>query len=243
MGNNLNVKQLRRDTGEYISGAYPLAGSTKGSMFSDLETVDLLTVKESQKRLDIVLEQDFPLQLDIMLEQAPLNPAVQDAANDPILESKDIEEVDGRIADLFDRERDCPGSQTRTNDALYDDEFMTLDGEIRDSVTQFQLAQTLQPGSIKTWGPRLFARICMQLAKKGSASAQHRLGCMYAQGSGVEQNYLMAYLWCKVSALQHLPKASLKLEEIESHLTDEHVFYATKLSKRYYDKYVAPFSH
>lgn len=243
MVNNLNVKQLRRDTGESGNSVYPNADSTKGSIFSDLETVDLLTVKESHERLDIVLEQDFLLRIDIMLEQGPPNRASQDAANDPVLESKGIEEVDGQIADLFDSEHDYPSSQARTNDARYDDEFMALDGEARNSISDFRLGQTLQPGNIKTWGPRLFARRFMQLAKKGSASSQYRLGCMYAQGAGVEQNYLMAYLWCKVSALQHLPKASLKLEEIESHLTDEHVFYATKLSNRYYDKYVAPFSH
>ena len=66
---------------------------------------------------------------------------------------------------------------------------------------------------------------------------------MYARGFGVEQNYLMAYTWCRISALQQFPEALVKLEEIEINLTTEHIDYATNLSTRYYDKYVAPFAH
>lgn len=211
--------------------------------FSSFETVDIPVGEESQVKPDIVLKQGITAQIDIMLGQGKLTPDCHDTANDPIFESKGIEEVDGQITDLFDNERDYPGSQLMTNDVLYDDEFMALDGEVRDSITEFQLGQTFQPGSIKTWGTRLFARRCMHLAKMGSASSQYHLGCMYTQGIGLEQNYLMAYVWCKVSALQNLPKASLKLKEIEYYLTGEHIFYATQLSKRYYDKYVTPLSH
>ena len=211
-------------------------------LFSHFETVDISVGEKSQVKPDIELKQGITTQLDIIIEQGAPTPDSHDTANDPIFESECFEEVDGQITDLLDNERDHPGSQPMRNDVLYDDEFMGLDGEVRDSITEFQLGQTFQPGNFKTWGPRLIAQRCMQLAKKGSASSQYRLGCMYFQGVGVEQSYLMAYVWCKVSALQNSLKASLKLEELKYYLTGEHIFYATQLSKRYYDKYVTPFS-
>lgn len=81
----------------------------------------------------------------------------------------------------------------------------------------------------------------MKLAKRGHSGAQHRLGCMYALGSGVKQNQIMAYTWCKVAALDKSSGALSQLKEIESKLTSAHISYAKMLSEQYYKMYVLPF--
>jgi TPR repeat protein len=66
---------------------------------------------------------------------------------------------------------------------------------------------------------------------------------MYARGTGVKQNYIKAYAWCKVSASQHSRRALLKLKKIEQHMDPDEISNARKLSRQYYEKYVVPFSH
>ena len=48
-----------------------------------------------------------------------------------------------------------------------------------------------------------FARassIFMALAKEGNAHAQNHLGYLYAQGHGVEQDYVRAHMWFNISS-------------------------------------------
>ena len=39
--------------------------------------------------------------------------------------------------------------------------------------------------------------ICLTLAEQGDARAQHNLGLMYANGQGVPQDNVYAYMWVK----------------------------------------------
>ena len=235
--------QLQRDSSSYYNGTYANTDGIEGQIFSDLVTVDLSTAEGSPDRLDIVLEQGLPGPIDIMLGQELQNRGSHCRLGDSNLENKSIVKDECRTPVPHDSNRDHPGSQSSSNDALYVDEFVALDGKYRNNITEFHLGEFLRPGNIIAWVPRLVANICMRLAKKGRPASQYRLGCMYARGFGVEQNYLMAYTWCKISALQHFPKALVKLEEVEINLTPEHIDYATNLSTSYYDQYAAPFAH
>jgi len=116
---------------------------------------------------------------------------------------------------------------------------MSIYAEDRTCITQFELGEmfekddsALDYGSAFKW--------YLQSAKKGYRRAQHRLGSMYARGTGVTRNYIEAYAWCKVSAAQHSRRALLKLKKIEPHLSAEQITKARKLSRQYYERYVAP---
>ena len=119
---------------------------------------------------------------------------------------------------------------------------MTDTAEKPDFDIGFELGEIFGEYNNKTKRQELDARWYMQLAKQGYRRAQHRLGCMYAQGIGVPQNDIKAYAWCKVSASQHSPRAMIQLKEIESRIPPDKIAYARKLSKQYYDTYVAPFA-
>ena len=79
-------------------------------------------------------------------------------------------------------------------------------------------------------------------AKQGYRKAQRRLGTMYALGYGVPKNYIKAYAWFKIAAAQGSPKALSNLTKIEAHMTARQIFYARKLTRQYYQVFVAPFS-
>ncbi len=117
---------------------------------------------------------------------------------------------------------------------------MVMYAEDRSCVTQFELGEMFQKdhfardyGSAFQW--------YLQSAKKGYRRAQHRLGCMYARGTGVTQNYIKAYAWCMVSASQHSRRALYKLKKIEPYMSAEQIFDARKLSRQYYEMYITPF--
>ena len=106
----------------------------------------------------------------------------------------------------------------------------------------FELGQIFEQCNDGAWSQKLTAKWYLQLARQGYRRAQHRLGCMYAEGFGVEQDYVKAYAWCKISASQNSPRALIQLEDIESKMTAEQIQLARKLSKQYYDTFVAPFA-
>lgn len=114
--------------------------------------------------------------------------------------------------------------------------------EDRSCITQFELAQMFQQvNSSRNF--KVAVKWYMRSAKKGYRRAQHRLGAMYARGSGVSRNYVKAYAWCQVSASQHSRRALLKLKIIEQHMSTDQIDCARKLSKQYFQMYVAPFAH
>ena len=114
--------------------------------------------------------------------------------------------------------------------------------EERSCITQFELGEMFENNDKARDYPSAF-KWYSRSAKHGYRTAQHRLGTMYARGAGVTRNYIEAYAWCKVSAAQHSRRAILKLKKIEPHLSAEQVSTARKLSRQYYEMYVAHFSN
>jgi len=114
--------------------------------------------------------------------------------------------------------------------------------EDRTCITQFELGEMFQKDdSARDY--RSAFQWYLQSARKGYRRAQHRLGSMYARGTGVTQNYIKAYAWCLVSASQHSRRALFKLRKIESYMSREQISDARKLSKQYYEIYTAPVTH
>lgn len=119
---------------------------------------------------------------------------------------------------------------------------MAQNAEDRSCITQFELGEMFE----KNDGARDYTsafRWYLRSAKHGYRKAQHRLGTMYARGVGVTRNYIEAYAWCKVSAAQHSQRAILKLKKIEAYMSAEQITKARKLSRQYYEMYVAPFAN
>ena len=106
--------------------------------------------------------------------------------------------------------------------------------------SEFALGGIFEECNDRAWRQKLTAKWYMQLAKQGYRRAQHRLGCMYAEGFGVPKNYIKAYAWCMVSASQNSPRALIQLEEIKSHMSAQQIYHARKLSKQYYAMYLDP---
>ena len=57
-------------------------------------------------------------------------------------------------------------------------------------------------------------KLLLKKAQKGDANAQFKVGIMYHEGEGVEQNYQKALKWLKLSAEQKYPEAQFKLGQI-----------------------------
>ena len=114
--------------------------------------------------------------------------------------------------------------------------------EDRSCLTQFRMGELFVKGD----NPRdrkLAAKWYLASAKQGYRKSQRRLGTMYALGYGMPKNYIKAYAWFKISAAQQSPKAISNLRKLEVHMTTEQIYYAKKLSKQYYETFVAPFKH
>ena len=109
------------------------------------------------------------------------------------------------------------------------------------SIVQYELGQMFQSNN-KVRNYKQAVKWYKLSAKHGYRRAQHLLGAMYAQGRGVARNHIKAYAWCKVSAWQHSRRALLKLKIIEDNMSADQISYARKLSRQYYEIYVAPFA-
>jgi TPR repeat protein len=119
---------------------------------------------------------------------------------------------------------------------------MAIYAEDRTCITQFELAEMFErDNSARDY--RSAFQWYLQSAKQGYRRAQHRLGSMYARGTGVTQNYIKAYAWCKVSASQHSRRALLKLRKIERRMSARQISDAQKLSRQYYETYIATLTH
>lgn len=114
--------------------------------------------------------------------------------------------------------------------------------EDRSCLTQFRMGEMFVKGD-SSRDHKLAASWYLQSAKQGYRKAQRRLGTMYALGHGMSKNYVRAYAWYKVSAVQRSAKALSNLRKLETHMTAEQLFYAKKLAKQYYETFVVPFRH
>jgi len=76
------------------------------------------------------------------------------------------------------------------------------------------------------------------LAKQGDASAQYKLGLMYAEGRGVPQDYLQAHKWFNLSAARSLAKrnVAVSMRELVAILTPAQIAEAQKLAREWKPK-------
>ena len=208
---------------------------------TESEAIDLVLEQGPQRPIDIVIESGTINQIDLILDQKPKDQDSRDAIENSDLEIDGGETDDAGNTVKFGIIRDNPVYQSPANELLFDNENKNLNTACKNGMVQFQIGETLPQGNVKTWVPILLSKWCIKLAKRGHKGAQHRLGCMYALGSGVKKNQIMAYTWYKVAALQKSSGALSKLNKIESKLTSAHIHYAKELSEQYYKLYVVPF--
>ena len=79
----------------------------------------------------------------------------------------------------------------------------------------------------------------LSAAKQGNPEAQYNIGEMYAAGYGVEQNFILAYLWSDISAqtstVFHRGRATRNRDQIADQMTEEQIAEAKALSQRCLD--------
>jgi len=80
------------------------------------------------------------------------------------------------------------------------------------------------------------ARLLRPLADKGVAYAQTLLGFMYANGEGVPQDYVRAYMWFNLSAAQGNPPAAKDRDDIAKRMTHAQIAEAQKLAREWQSK-------
>ena len=71
------------------------------------------------------------------------------------------------------------------------------------------------------------------LAEQGMAIAQYNLGLMYANGDGVPQDYVLAYMWWNLAAAQGLENAQKNKDLVEKQMTREQIAEAQRLSREW----------
>jgi hypothetical protein len=72
-------------------------------------------------------------------------------------------------------------------------------------------------------------------AEQGNASAQFNLGYMYANGEGVPENYLTAYVWLSVSAAQGDQYAKDNIDIVKNKLTTDQLAQGQTLAAKCFE--------
>ena len=70
-------------------------------------------------------------------------------------------------------------------------------------------------------------------AEQGLAQAQNNLGIMYARGQGVSRDYVGAYMWFNLSAVQGNQQAAVNQNRTASLMTPEQLAEAQKLVREW----------
>ena len=70
------------------------------------------------------------------------------------------------------------------------------------------------------------------LAEAENAKAQMRLGWMYAYGTGVERDYILAYMWLNLSAIQGDEDAKQIRDSLTEHMTPEQITEAERMTEK-----------
>ena len=79
------------------------------------------------------------------------------------------------------------------------------------------------------------------LAEQGNVEAQGVLGFMYANGEGLPQDDVQAYIWFNIAAAQGNKDAEAGKGIAAESMTREGLAHAQKLARKYWEKYVLPF--
>lgn len=115
--------------------------------------------------------------------------------------------------------------------------------EKRSSTTQFELGQMFRKATDDSRNYNQAAEWFNLSAKQGYPEAQYKMGLMYARGLGVALDNIKAYAWLKIAAIQGSKKALYNLKKLSGKIPSSRMNDAHVLSRNYYEKYVAPFSH
>ena len=78
-------------------------------------------------------------------------------------------------------------------------------------------------------------------AEQGNASAQTNLAVLYANGQGVNQDIVLAYVWSNLAASQGVVEALQNRETVAKEMSPVMLQRVRKISREYFQKYVAPF--
>jgi TPR repeat protein len=72
---------------------------------------------------------------------------------------------------------------------------------------------------------------CRKAAEQGYAAAQHNLGVMYYNGTGVIKNPAQAHAWWSIAGSRGFKEAKKNLVSLEKEMTAEQKAEATKLAR------------
>lgn len=114
--------------------------------------------------------------------------------------------------------------------------------EQRSDITQYELGQMFTKGPDENRDYQQAANWFSRSARKGNVNSQYKLGLMYSRGVGVATNYIKAYAWLKIAASQGSGRSLRYLQKIAQRIPRNRLREAHKLSHKYYENYVAPFS-
>lgn len=78
-------------------------------------------------------------------------------------------------------------------------------------------------------------------AERGNPSAQTNLGVCYASGEGIKQDIILAYVWFSLAASQGVTTALENRNLLKQDMSEELVKNAQRLTRDYFNRYVAPF--
>jgi TPR repeat protein len=73
-------------------------------------------------------------------------------------------------------------------------------------------------------------------ASKGHPRAQYNLGVMYAQGDGMVQNLVEAYIWFNLASAQHMEGAAQARDMVAASLTSDALMKAQDRSSLYHQR-------
>ncbi len=79
-------------------------------------------------------------------------------------------------------------------------------------------------------------RLWMPLARQGDAGAQFNLGIMYANGRGVPQNYVLAYMWSNLASAGGNAYGGKNRDEVAAKMTPAQIAEAQRLAAEWKPK-------
>ena len=78
-------------------------------------------------------------------------------------------------------------------------------------------------------------------AEQGDPLAQTNLGVAYANGEGIKQDVVLAYVWFSLAASQGLTSALENRNLLKKDMSEKLVQNAQRLTREYFNQYVAPY--
>jgi TPR repeat protein len=80
---------------------------------------------------------------------------------------------------------------------------------------------------------------CTKAAEQGTPQAQYELGLMYATGSGVPKDHILAFLWLDLAATQGHKDAAGARDTVRKRMIPEQIDEAERLTFEWYEKFSA----